>query len=44
MNTRHFFWRLLLYRPAYYFANLLSWAVIHMVPLLPGLITKAFFR
>ncbi|GJM81922.1 hypothetical protein HMSSN139_44180 [Paenibacillus sp. HMSSN-139] len=43
MNTRHFFWRLLLYRPAYYFANLLSWAVIHMVPLLPGLITKAFF-
>ncbi|MBW4839655.1 MAG: ABC transporter ATP-binding protein/permease, partial [Paenibacillaceae bacterium] len=43
MNTRHFFWRLLLYRPAYYFANLFSWMVIHMVPLLPGLITKAFF-
>ncbi|WP_068787072.1 ABC transporter ATP-binding protein [Paenibacillus phocaensis] len=43
MNTRHFFWRLLLYRPAYYLANLFSWMVIHMVPLLPGLITKAFF-
>ncbi|MUG86705.1 ATP-binding cassette domain-containing protein [Paenibacillus timonensis] len=43
MSTRHFFWRLLLYRPAYYFANLFSWMVIHMVPLLPGLITKAFF-
>lgn len=43
MNTRHFFWRLLAYRPVYYLANLLAWTVIHMAPLLPGLITKAFF-
>lgn len=43
MSTRHFFWRLLLNRPAIYIANLLSWTIIHMIPLLPGLITKAFF-
>ncbi|MBQ4900377.1 ABC transporter ATP-binding protein [Paenibacillus sp. Marseille-P2973] len=43
MNTRHFFWRLLLYRPVFYFSNLFAWMVIHMAPLLPGLITKAFF-
>lgn len=43
MTPRHFFWRLLRYRPFFYFANLFAWMVIHMVPLVPGLITKAFF-
>lgn len=43
MKTRHFFWRLLLYRPCLYLLNLLAWSLIHMAPLLPGLLTKAFF-
>lgn len=43
MKTRHFFWRLLLYRPGLYLLNLLAWSLIHMAPLLPGLLTKAFF-
>ncbi|MEF2968297.1 ABC transporter ATP-binding protein [Paenibacillus sp. M1] len=43
MNTRHFFWRLISYWPVFYFANLLAWMIIHMMPLLPGLIQKSFF-
>lgn len=43
MSTRQFFWKLLTYRPVFYFANLFAWMVIHMAPLVPGLITKAFF-
>lgn len=43
MKTRHFFWRLLLYRPGLYLLNLLAWSLIHMAPLVPGLLTKAFF-
>ncbi|SDS92575.1 ATP-binding cassette, subfamily B [Paenibacillaceae bacterium GAS479] len=43
MKTRHFFWRMIGYRPGYYLLNLLVWTLIHMVPLVPGLLTKAFF-
>ncbi|OME94915.1 MULTISPECIES: ABC transporter ATP-binding protein [Paenibacillus] len=43
MKTRHFFWRLILYRPGLYLINLLAWSLIHMAPLIPGLLTKAFF-
>ncbi|MEC0256444.1 ABC transporter ATP-binding protein [Paenibacillus lautus] len=43
MKTRHFFWRLILYRPGLYLINLLAWSLIHMAPLVPGLLTKAFF-
>ncbi|MEJ9218577.1 ABC transporter ATP-binding protein [Paenibacillus glucanolyticus] len=43
MKTRHFFWRLILYRPGLYLLNLLAWSLIHMAPLVPGLLTKAFF-
>lgn len=43
MKTRHFFWRLILYRPGLYLINLLAWSLIHMTPLVPGLLTKAFF-
>lgn len=43
MKTRTFFWRLLAYRPGLYLLNLLAWTLIHMAPLLPGLLTKAFF-
>lgn len=43
MNTRHFFWRMLGSHPWLYVANLLAWTLVHMAPLAPGLITKAFF-
>lgn len=43
MKTRHFFWRLILYRPGLYLINLLAWSLIHMAPLVPGFLTKAFF-
>ncbi|MDG0813814.1 ABC transporter ATP-binding protein [Cohnella rhizosphaerae] len=43
MKTSEFFWRMLRYRPGLYLLNLLAWTLIHMAPLLPGLLTKAFF-
>ncbi|WP_217592904.1 ABC transporter ATP-binding protein [Cohnella sp. GbtcB17] len=43
MKTSSFFWRMLRYRPGLYVLNLLAWTLIHMAPLLPGLLTKAFF-
>lgn len=43
MKTSDFFWRMLRYRPGLYVLNLLAWTLIHMAPLLPGLLTKAFF-
>ncbi|CAI6083403.1 ABC transporter ATP-binding protein [Cohnella sp. JJ-181] len=43
MKTSTFFWRLLGYRPGLYLLNLLAWTLIHMAPLVPGLLTKAFF-
>jgi len=43
MRTRQFFWRLIRYRPGLYLLNLLAWSLIHMAPLVPGLLTKAFF-
>ncbi|MFD2329308.1 ABC transporter ATP-binding protein [Cohnella sp. GCM10020058] len=43
MKTSEFFWRMLGYRPGLYLLNLLAWTLIHMAPLLPGLLTKAFF-
>ncbi|WMT40776.1 ABC transporter ATP-binding protein [Paenibacillus sp. D2_2] len=43
MKTRHFFWRLVTYRPILYLTNLLMWTIVHMIPLVPGLATKAFF-
>jgi ATP-binding cassette, subfamily B, bacterial len=43
VSTRHFFWRMLGSHPWLYVANLLAWTLVHMAPLAPGLITKAFF-
>ncbi|WP_223067341.1 ABC transporter ATP-binding protein [Paenibacillus caui] len=43
MKPRHFFWRLLAYRPALYLMNLLAWTLVHMSLLVPGLVTKMFF-
>lgn len=36
-------WRMMCYRPWLYIGDLLSWTVIHLSPLLPGLIVKAYF-
>ncbi|NMO95852.1 ABC transporter ATP-binding protein [Paenibacillus lemnae] len=43
MKTRHFFWRMIAYLPGLYLLNLFVWSLIHMAPLVPGLLTKAFF-
>ncbi|QJC53921.1 ABC transporter ATP-binding protein [Paenibacillus albicereus] len=43
MKTRSFFWSLIRYRPGLYALNLIFWSLIHMAPLVPGLLTKAFF-
>jgi len=43
VSARHFFWRMLSGKPVLYAANLLAWTLIHMAPLVPGLVTKAFF-
>ncbi|MCM3747700.1 ABC transporter ATP-binding protein/permease [Paenibacillus pasadenensis] len=43
MNPREYFWRLVKYRPGLYLLNLLAWSLVHMFPLLPGLLTKWFF-
>lgn len=43
MKTSEFFWRMIRYRPGLYLLNLLAWSLIHMAPLVPGLLTKAFF-
>jgi ATP-binding cassette subfamily B protein len=36
-------WRLIRYRPGWYIANALMWTIIYLMPIFPGLITKAFF-
>ncbi|MFD1954975.1 ABC transporter ATP-binding protein [Paenibacillus thailandensis] len=35
--------KLIGYRPGWYFINALAWTVIYLMPIFPGLITKAFF-
>jgi len=43
MTTVQAMWRLICYRPVLYFANAILWAIIHLFPLLPGLIIQQFF-
>ncbi len=43
MKTYQFMWRMIRYRPWLYLANCLLWALIHISPLVPGLIAQAFF-
>lgn len=43
MSTFTYMWRLICYRPGWYIANALVWTVIYLMPIFPGLITKAFF-
>lgn len=37
-------WRMIRYRPWLYLLNCLLWALIHMSPIIPGLIAQAFFN
>lgn len=43
MKTYHYLWRMILYRPWLYLANAVTWALIHLAPLIPGLISRAYF-
>ncbi len=43
MKTYAFMWRMIRYRPWLYLANGTCWTLIHMAPLLPGLLVQAFF-
>ncbi|MFC0211566.1 ABC transporter ATP-binding protein [Paenibacillus chartarius] len=43
MNTYSFLYRLIRYRFGIYLINVLAWTMIHMAPIVPGLLTKAFF-
>ncbi|MEK3885422.1 ABC transporter ATP-binding protein [Paenibacillus sp. PL2-23] len=43
MNTFQFMLRLIGYRKVWYTANAIVWTIIYLMPIVPGLITKAFF-
>lgn len=43
MTTFQLLWRLIRYRPLWYTANATMWTLIYLAPVLPGLVTKAFF-
>jgi ATP-binding cassette, subfamily B, bacterial len=43
MKTWQYMWRMIRYRPWLYLLNGTLWALIHVFPLLPGLIAREFF-
>ena len=43
MKTSSFLWQMIRYRPWLYLADAVCWTLIHIWPLLPGLIIQAFF-
>jgi ATP-binding cassette subfamily B protein len=44
MKTRNFLWAMIRYRPGLYTVNAIVWALIHLSPLVPGLIIQRFFN
>jgi ATP-binding cassette subfamily B protein len=42
MRTYQFMWRMIRFRPWLYLTNGVLWTLIHMAPLVPGLIARAF--
>ncbi len=44
MKTRNFLWAMIRYRPVLYALNATIWTVIHLAPLIPGLIIQEFFN
>jgi ATP-binding cassette subfamily B protein len=43
MRTYHYLWRMVRYRLWLYMADAVTWALIHLAPLIPGLISRAYF-
>jgi ATP-binding cassette, subfamily B, bacterial len=43
MRTYHYLWRMIRYRPTLYLADAVLWSLIHITPLIPGLISRAYF-
>ena len=43
MRTYNYIWKLIKYRPWLYTLNCILWIIIHVSPLIPGLIAKEFF-
>jgi len=41
--TLHLMWGLIRLQPLRYFANVVAWSTVWVMPVIPGLITKAFF-
>ncbi len=44
MKTYRSMWRMISYRPGLYIVNALLWSLIHLSPLIPGLIAQQFFN
>ena len=44
MKTYQFLWQMIRYRPLLYTTNAILWALIHLSPLIPGLILQQFFN
>ncbi|MHB8598257.1 MAG: ATP-binding cassette domain-containing protein [Ktedonobacteraceae bacterium] len=44
MKTYQLLWRMIRYRPLLYTGNAILWALIHLSPLIPGLILQQFFN
>lgn len=42
-NTLYYIWEMIKYRPWLYFCNCILWTLIHISPLIPGLLAKEFF-
>jgi ATP-binding cassette subfamily B protein len=43
VTTSQFLWKVIMYRPWLYLANCLVWSISYLFPLVPGLVTMAFF-
>jgi len=43
VKTYQFMWRMILYRPWLYLFDAACWTLIHMAPLVPGLIARLYF-
>lgn len=44
MKTYRYLWRMMRYRPWLYLINGTLWAIIHLTPIIPGLITQQIFN
>lgn len=42
-NTLYYIWEMIKYRPWLYLCNCILWTLIHVSPLIPGLLAKEFF-